>query len=95
MIQAFKLVHYDLLMGSNKILYEQVIQLWELANETFEWSEQDGFLEIILGAHYSKAAIAGDCVLTDSGIEIVKKSKVQMIEILTENLEDFDKSEFE
>ena len=84
-------------MDSNKNLYEQVTNLWDLGIDSsfhFDFEEECDF-ETFLGAYYAKAAIAGDCELTDSGIEVVKKSKVQMIEILTENLEDFDESKFE
>ena len=80
-------------LDPNHDLFQKVSALWDLLTESF-WFDNQCSLETFLGAHYAQAAIAGDCSLTDSGLEVVKSSKVEMIELLKENDEDFDESNY-
>jgi len=80
-------------MNSQFELFQQTIKLWDKMWDT-NWFEDQCDIETFLGVHYAKAAIEGDCTLTDTGLEIVKHSKKQMIELLSEYDEDFDESEF-
>lgn len=80
-------------MDSQLELFKQTISLWEKMLDSI-WFEDQCDLETFLGAHYAQAVIEGDCALTSTGLEIVKHSKKQMIELLNEYDEDFDESEF-
>ena len=80
-------------LDPNHDLFQKVSALWNLLTESC-WFDDQCCLETFLGAHYAQAALAGDCSLTDAGLELVKSSKVEMIEILKENEDDFDERDY-
>ena len=80
-------------LDPNHDLFQKVSTLWDLLTESF-WFNNQCSLEAFLGAHYSKAVIKGDCSLTNAGLEIVDRSRVEMIQLLKENEKDFDESNY-
>ena len=78
-------------MDSNLELFQKVTSLWSLIMDS-SWFDNECNLETFLGAHYAQAVLAGDCLLTEEGLKIVEQSKIELIELLNQNDEDFDES---
>jgi hypothetical protein len=69
-------------------LTQQVAELWEKAVEEELANSSDVSFEAFLGAQYSIASLAGQCTITDEGMEIVQVALEELQELIDGNSED-------
>lgn len=63
-------------------LTQQVAELWEKAVEEELANSSDVSFEAFLGAQYSLSSIAGQCTITDEGMEIVQVAFEELQELI-------------
>ena len=69
-------------------LTQQVAELWEKAVEEELANSSDVSFEAFLGAQYSLASLAGQCTITEEGMEIVQAALEELQELIDGNSED-------
>jgi hypothetical protein len=74
-------------------LTQQVAELWEKAVEEELANSSDVSFEAFLGAQYSIASLAGQCTITDEGMEIVQVALEELQELIDGNSEDDEEDE--
>ena len=74
-------------------LTQQVAELWEKAVEEELANSSDVSFEAFLGAQYSIASLAGQCTITDEGMEIVQVALEELQELIDGNSDDEDEED--
>ena len=74
-------------------LTQQVAELWEKAVEEELANSSDVSFEAFLGAQYSIASLAGQCTITDEGMEIVQVAFEELQELIDGNSDDEDEED--
>ena len=74
-------------------LTQQVAELWEKAVEEELANSSDVSFEAFLGAQYSIASLAGQCTITDEGMEIVQVALEELQELIDGNSDDDEEDE--
>ena len=74
-------------------LTQQVAELWEKAVEEELANSSEVSFDAFLGAQYSLASLAGQCTITDEGMEIVQVALEELQELIDGNSEDDEEDE--
>ena len=74
-------------------LTQQVAELCEKAVEEELANSSDVSFEAFLGAQYSIASLAGQCTITDEGMEIVQVALEELQELIDGNSDDEDEED--
>jgi hypothetical protein len=74
-------------------LTQQVAELWEKAVEEELANSSEVSFDAFLGAQYSIASLAGQCTITDEGMEIVQVALEELQELIDGNSEDDEEDE--
>lgn len=74
-------------------LTQQVAELWEKAVEEELANSSDVSFEAFLGAQYSLASLAGQCTITEEGMEIVQTALEELQELIDGNSDDEDEED--
>jgi len=69
-------------------LTQQVAELWEKAVEEELANSSEVSFDAFLGAQYSLASLAGQCTITEEGMEIVQAALEELQELIDGNSED-------
>ena len=74
-------------------LTKRVAELWEQAvDEELANSDEVSF-DAFLGAQYSMAFLAGQCTITEQGIEVVEIALDELQQLIDDNVESDDEDE--
>jgi hypothetical protein len=76
-------------------LAKRVSELWEKAVEEELANSSEVSFDAFLGAQYSIAFLAGQCTITDDGIEIVEIALDELQQLIDDNVEEDDDDEDE
>jgi hypothetical protein len=76
-------------------LTKRVSDLWEKAVEEELANSSEVSFDAFLGAQYSIAFLAGQCTITEDGIEIVEIALDELRQLIDDNVEDDDDDEDE
>jgi hypothetical protein len=71
-------------------LTKRVSDLWEKAVEEELANSSEVSFDAFLGAQYSIAFLAGQCTITQDGIEIVEIALYELQQLIDDNVEDED-----
>lgn len=74
-------------------LTNQVAELWQQAVDEDLANSSEVSFEAFLGAQYSLASIAGQCTITDEGMEIVQVAFEELQELIDGNSDDEDEED--
>jgi hypothetical protein len=74
-------------------LTQQVAELWEKAVEEELANSSEVSFDAFLGAQYSIASLAGQCTITDEGMEIVQVALEELQELIDGNSDDEDEED--
>ena len=74
-------------------LTQQVAELWEKAVEEELANSSEVSFDAFLGAQYSLASLAGQCTITDEGMEIVQVALEELQELIDGNSDDEDEED--
>ena len=74
-------------------LTQQVAELWEKAVEEELANSSEVSFDAFLGAQYSLASLAGQCTITEEGMEIVQVALEELQELIDGNSEDDEEDE--
>lgn len=74
-------------------LTQQVAELWEKAVEEELANSSDVSFEAFLGAQYSLASLAGQCTITEEGMEIVQAALEELQELIDSSSDDEDEED--
>lgn len=74
-------------------LTQQVAELWEKAVEEELANSSEVSFDAFLGAQYSLASLAGQCTITEEGMEIVQAAFEELQELIDGNSEDDEEDE--
>lgn len=74
-------------------LTNQVAELWQQAVEEDLANSSEVSFEAFLGAQYSLASIAGQCTITDEGMEIVQVAFEELQELIDSSGDDDEDEE--
>ena len=76
-------------------LAKRVSELWEKAVEEELANSSEVSFDAFLGAQYSIAFLAGQCTITDDGIEIVEIALDELQQLIDDNVQEDDDDEDE
>ena len=74
-------------------LTQQVAELWEKAVEEELANSSEVSFDAFLGAQYSLASLAGQCTITEEGMEIVQVALEELQELIDGNSDDEDEED--
>ena len=74
-------------------LTQQVAELWEKAVEEELANSSEVSFDAFLGAQYSLASLAGQCTITEEGMEIVQVAFEELQELIDGNSDDEDEED--
>lgn len=74
-------------------LTNQVAELWQQAVDEDLANSSEVSFEAFLGAQYSLASIAGQCTITDEGMEIVQVAFEELQELIDSSSDDDEDEE--
>jgi len=74
-------------------LTKRVAELWEQAVDEELANSSEVTFDAFLGAQYSMAFLAGQCTITEQGIEVVEIALDALQQLLDDNVESDDEDE--
>ena len=74
-------------------LTKRVAELWEQAVDEELANSSEVTFDAFLGAQYSMAFLAGQCTITEQGIEVVELALDELQQLIDDNVESDDEDE--
>ena len=74
-------------------LTKRVAELWEQAVDEELANSSEVSFDAFLGAQYSMAFLAGQCTITEQGIEVVEIALDELQQLIDDNVESDDEDE--
>ena len=74
-------------------LTKRVAELWEQAVDEDLANSSEVTFDAFLGAQYSMAFLAGQCTITEQGIEVVEIALDELQQLIDDNVESDDEDE--
>ena len=74
-------------------LTKRVAELWEQAVDEELANSSEVTFDAFLGAQYSMAFLAGQCTITEQGIEVVEIALDELQQLIDDNVESDDEDE--
>ena len=74
-------------------LTKRVAELWEQAVDEDLANSSEVSFDAFLGAQYSMAFLAGQCAITEKGIEVVELALDELQQLIDDNVESDDEDE--
>ena len=74
-------------------LTKRVAELWEQAVDEDLANSSEVSFDAFLGAQYSMAFLAGQCTITEQGIEVVEIALDELQQLIDDNVESDDEDE--
>ena len=74
-------------------LTKRVAELWEQAVDEELANSSEVSFDAFLGAQYSMAFLAGQCTITEQGIEVVELALDELQQLIDDNVESDDEDE--
>ena len=74
-------------------LTKRVAELWEQAVDEDLANSSEVTFDAFLGAQYSMAFLAGQCTITEQGIEVVEIALDELQQLIDDNVETDDEDE--